>query len=204
MWKGDRSGVVVAKGKPSSGDLELRDQDTGEVVGFVGSREAYDDALMIDGIRRTQKAIKEFNSRLDIHFGIIAVAERIKRWDIVGEQVVTILETSTDIHNKWKWGPVSSMEGNPEEFMIQNILPRANALFRADTPIADEALIKISNSMIKHYPNTIYGYSNLGALYSVKREFALAEKYLKQALKINPNDQIVLNNLKRLESLRNE
>ena len=85
MWKGDRSGVVVAKGKPSSGDLELRDQDTGEVVGFVGSREAYDDALMIDGIRRTQKAIKEFNSRLDIHFGIIAVAERIKRWDIVGE-----------------------------------------------------------------------------------------------------------------------
>lgn len=49
---------------------------------------------MIDGIKRTQKALPSFESRLDIHFGIVIVAETIKKWDIVGSQLENMLKIS--------------------------------------------------------------------------------------------------------------
>jgi Flp pilus assembly protein TadD len=49
--------------------------------------------------------------------------------------------------------------------------------------------------MIKEYPDVIYDYSNLGVLYLAQKKYDLAEKYLKQAIAINPNDEIVKGNL---------
>lgn len=202
--KGENSGIVVAQGEAEPGDLQLTDPDTGKAVGFMGSRSDYNEKLIVDGIRRTQKALKHFNSRLDIYFGIVSIAERINRWDIIGEQLVEMLETSRKIKNKWTWGPINSMEGDPQEFMIENILPRTHAMFRADRPEADAELERVSTAMIRLYPKVIYGYANLGVYHLLKKEYDQAEKYLKQALKVDPNDEIVLGNLKRLEELRNE
>jgi hypothetical protein len=200
LSKGYESSLTVAKGTPRAGDLELRDKDTGEIAGFIGSRP--DENLILDGISQTQAALKYFKSRLDIHFGIVAAVERIMRWDIVGDQLVTMLETSKEINNQWIWGPVGSMSGKPKEFMIQNILPRTASLFRVDSEIADRAFIKVSQKLIDIYPDLIYGYANLGALYLAKKEYSLAEKYLKQASQIDPNDEIVRGNLKRLRDER--
>ncbi len=201
--KGEHSGLVVAQGEAEPGDLQLTDPKTGEAIGFMGSRSDYDEKLIVDGIRRSQKALKKhFNSRLDIHFGIVAIAERVNRWDIVGDQLVEMLVTSRKIDNKWIWGPINSMEGDPQEFMIQNILPRTHAMFRADTPETDKELKKVSKALVKYYPKVIYGYANLGVYHLVNKEYDTAEKYLKQALKIDPNDEIVKGNLQRLEELR--
>ena len=174
--KGEHSGLVVAQGEAEPGDLQLTDPKTGEAIGFMGSRSDYDEKLIVDGIRRSQKALKKhFNSRLDIHFGIVAIAERVNRWDIVGDQLVE---------------------------MIQNILPRTHTMFRSDTPETDKELKKVSKALVKYYPKVIYGYANLGVYHLVNKEYDTAEKYLKQALKIDPNDEIVKGNLQRLEELR--
>lgn len=198
--KGYESSLVVAKGAPQAGDFELRDKKTGEIAGFIGSRP--DENLILDGISQTQAALKYFKPRLDIHFGIISVAEKIGRWDIVGDQLVTMLETSREIKNRWIWGPVGSMSGNPKDFMIQNTLSRTSSLFRVGNDTADQALIKVSQKLIDIYPELIYGYANLGVLYLAKKEYGLAEKYLKQAIQIDPNDKIVLDSLKKFRDER--
>lgn len=203
--KGENSGMVIAQGEAEPGDLQLTDPKTGEAIGFMGSRTDYNEKLIVDGLRRSQKALKKhFNTRLDIHFGIVSIAERVNRWDIVGEQIVEMLETSRKIDNKWIWGPINSMEGDPKEFMIQNILPRTHAMFRADTPETDKELQKVSTAMIRLYPKEIYGYANLGVYHLVNKEYDKAEKYFKQALEIDPKDEIVIGNLERLEQLRKE
>jgi Tfp pilus assembly protein PilF len=56
--------------------------------------------------------------------------------------------------------------------------------------------------MIKEYPDVIYGYANLGVLYLANNKFDLAEKYLNQALTIDPNDEIVLGTLSILKERR--
>ena len=203
MAKGMQTINVVAQGEAQPGDLQLSDPKTGKAVGFMGSRTEIDEALIVDGFRTTQKALKHFKQRLDIHFGIIAMSERLPRWDITGEQCVEVLRVSREIDNQWTWGPINSMDGDPKEFMIDNILNRTNKMFHADHPAADAALIKVSEELIKQYPELIYGYANLGVYYLVTQEYALAEKYLRQAEKIDPKDEIVQGNLLELEKRRN-
>jgi len=200
--KGYKSGIVVAKGKAKEGDLEVRNKNTGEQVGFIGNRTFEDSEIIVYGISETQKAIKHFNNRLDIHFGIIHIAAKIKRWDILSSQLIEILSVSKTINNKWVWGPINSMEGDPKQFMIENIQAKVNELFYIGNEDADRALITVSEKMIEEYPEVIYGYSNLGVLYLANKKYALAEEYLTQAEKIDPGDEIVKGNLKKLREVR--
>ncbi|MEO7780954.1 MAG: tetratricopeptide repeat protein [Candidatus Nitrotoga sp.] len=182
--KGDKTGIVVAKGTPNGDDLSLTSKESGEVVGFLGTRGGYDEELIVNGITDTQKALKSFNSRLDIHFGIVSVAARIERLDIVGNQLKKILEDSIKLDNKWIWGPINSMDGDPKEFMIQNVVSNTSLLFRANTKQADEALTSVSETLVKLYPNEIYGYANLGTLCLAQKEYDCAEQYYNHALKL--------------------
>ena len=197
--KGIRSNLVVAKGEPQKGDFPLSSADTGKVVGFIGDRPQIDEKLIIDGIKQTQNALKHFQNRLDIHFVIVAVAERIGRWDIVGDQIISMLIISKQNNNAWIWGPVSSMSGDPKEFMIENILPRTASMFEANTDLGYQAFLKVSQQLIDSYPDLIYGYANLGVLYLSKKNYDLAKTYLLKAQKIDPSDKIVQGNLKILK-----
>jgi tetratricopeptide (TPR) repeat protein len=188
--------LIIAKGKPKEGDIAIGDKDTGEAVGFI--RQGGDE-IIVDAIVQTRQALPAFSYRLDIHFGIVTIAADIKRWDIVGNQLVDILTVSKSIKNRWKWGPIGSMEGEPRTFMLENVQSKINQLFRAEDEIADKMLIKASEAMIKYYPEVIYGYSNLGVIYLATGKYDLAEKYINRALAINPDDPIVKGNLEILK-----
>ena len=201
--KGDKSQLVIAQGTPTGDDIAIKNNESDE-IGFIGSRGGYDETLIVNGITTTQEALDSFNYRLDIHFGIVSLAEEIKRWDIVETQIIKMLETSKEINNKWTWGSINSMDGDPKEFMIQNILSRTSTLFRTNNTAADSALENISRAMIRYYPEIIYGYANLGSLYMATKKYDKAAEYYKQAIEIDPNDEIILENIKKLEELRNQ
>ncbi len=188
--------LIVAKGEPQTGDIVIKGKDTGEAVGFIrqGGEE-----IIVNAIAQTREALPAFSNRLDIHFGIVTIAAEIKRWDIVGNQLVDILTVSKSNKNQWKWGSIGSMEGEPRKFMLENVQSKINHLFRAEDEIADKMLIKVSETLIQYYPKVIYGYSNLGVMYLATGKYALAEKHINQALAIDPGDPIVKGNLKILE-----
>lgn len=202
--KGNQEQIVIAKGEPKEGDFELRDMDTGDVVGFMGNRPNRDIELILKGISETQEALSFFNNRLDIHFGIIHIASLIERWDIVGAQLVQILEVSKIIDNKWEWGAINSMEGDPKNFMMENVQQRISQLFHVDSEEADNVLKMVAEKMIKEYPDVIYGYANLGVFYLANKKYDMAEKYLNQAIAIDPDDKIVLGNLEILKERRKQ
>jgi tetratricopeptide (TPR) repeat protein len=194
------STVVIARGEPREGDISLQNKDTGEAVGFI--RQGGDD-IVVTAIEKTQKCLPAFENRLDIHLGIVAIAAAISRWDIAGNQLVDILATSKAIENKWEWGPVGAMQGEPKAFMLENVQSRVEQLFRSKDEVADRMLIRVSEAMIQHYPGVIYGYSNLGVIYLATGKYGLAEKYIKQALAIDPDDPVVKGNLKILNQRKN-
>lgn len=100
------------------------------------------------------------------------------RWFTIREHAQNIKK----INNEWTWGTVNSIDGDPEEFLIQNILNKTAMLFRTETNEADNALEKVSRAMIKYYPNKIYGYANLGTLFHAIKDYQQSEKYYKKAL----------------------
>lgn len=202
LLKSQNTSVVVAQGKPEESDLALRKKGTDEVVGFMGERTSFDIAFLLPAIQRTQAALKKFPNRLDIHLGITHISKEAKLWNIVGSQSIEIIETSRKNDNKWLWGNINGMDDNPREFMLQNIASNCATLFHAENEAADKALEAVSLSMIKHYPKEVYGYSNMGSLYAVKKEYEKSHKYFLQALEIAPEDEIVIQNIKKLESLK--
>ena len=193
--------LTIGKGRPKPGELALSDPKTGEVVGFMGERVPFDSSLIEESAKRAQAAIPHFQNRLDIHFGILIAAEKIGRWDMVADQIVSMLKISKQNNNHWEWGPVNSMNGDPKEFMIQNILPYTSRMFRAETEAADTALQRCSEQLIQSYPELIYGYANMGVLNLAKKNYDKAREYFLKAKAIDPNDEIVKGNLELLQRL---
>lgn len=200
LLKGKESRIVVSNGQKKTGEFGIYDKNN-KKVGSLGEEVQLDDQLIREGILQTQSALPAFKSRLDIHFGIVAAAQEIKDWELFGNQLVDILKTSKEIQNQWTWGSINSMEGAPEEFMMQNVLSKTHFLFRLENPKADEALKKVSEALIQYYPKKVYGYSNLGALYLAKKDYPLAKKYLQEASQIDPKDEVVQKNILQAQKL---
>jgi tetratricopeptide (TPR) repeat protein len=199
LAKGDM-GVIISKDKPQSGNyLVFTDTTTNSPAGYISNHNEYDKKLVLKGISETIKALPNFKSRLDIRFGIVIAALNIDRYDLVGNQFVEMLKVSREIDNKWSWGTINSLEGNPKEFMIENIQARVAKLFKVDDRNADIAVSRISNALIQYYPTVIYGYANLGVLNLARRNYKAANKYLTDAQKIDPDDEIVKQNIKLLK-----
>jgi tetratricopeptide (TPR) repeat protein len=191
--------LIVAKGEPQAGDIVIKGKESGETVGFI--RQGGDE-IIVNAIARTREALPAFSNRLDIHFGIVTIAAEARRWEFIGNQLVDILAISNSNKNQWKWGPIGSMEGDPKTFMLKNVQSKIQQLFRAEDEVADKMLIKVSEAMIQYYPDVIYGYSNLGIIYLATGKYALAEKYINQALAMDPDGPIVKGNRRILEERR--
>jgi hypothetical protein len=73
-------------------------------------------------LRETQKAIVFFKNRLDVHSAITQYATIIKRYDIVGEQVIKILEISKEIDHDWMDGTKKfTTETNRKKFLLDKL-----------------------------------------------------------------------------------
>jgi tetratricopeptide (TPR) repeat protein len=198
FMKGHRNELIVAAGEPQDGDIAVSDPETGEVVGFIGNRLSEDPDLIVNSITETQQAQQHFPQRLDIHFGIVHIASLIQRWDIMGAQLVNIVRTSNTLQHHWQWGSINTMDGDPREFMLENVQAKISLLFHAEHQEADAAIEDVSEALIEEFPEVIYGYANLGVLYLATQQYASAEHYLNQALGIDPQDEIVNGNLEIL------
>lgn len=188
---------ILAGGQNTKGDdIALGQNENKKAVEMV--RQGGDE-LVLNAIKKTRKSLPGFKNRLDIHLGIVALSAAIGNWNFVGEQLVEILTVSKTIRNRWAWGPVGSMQGDPKTFMLQKVQARIEQLFQVKSRVADRMLIKASKAMIRHYPDVIYGYTNLGVISMVTGKLDQAEKYLNQALEIDPDDHLVKKNLQILK-----
>ena len=192
------SRLIVAQGEPEEGDYELASLDDPSVKGFMREQVTFNNEAIIKVIQVAQKNLKSFPEYLDIHFGIAAIASGIGEWKIATEQLVSMLKHSREIDNQWKWGKVRGIEGDPEEFMIQSVLPYSSELFRLETPETDQFLIQLSEALIQYYPKKVYGYANLGSFYAVTGKKEKAREYYQKALEVDPSDQIVKQNIELL------
>ena len=188
-------------GEAKKGDFELTSLDGNNTKGFLREVVSFDEVSILESLRIAQDNLKFFPNQLDIHFGIASIAQNIGEHSVMADQLISMLKTSKEIDNKWQWGKVGSMEGDPEEFMIQGLLPRTAMLFRLESEEGDRLLINVSEALIQYYPNKVYGYANLGSLYGANKRYDEARKYYEKALEADPDDEIVKENLEHLNRL---
>ncbi len=77
-------------------------------------------------------------------------------------------------------------------------------LMRIGSEHADSLSEVIARTQIKYYPESIYGYSNLGTLYLMQGDLNRSLPYLLDAFEVDPNDGIIISNLSRIYFAKGE
>jgi tetratricopeptide (TPR) repeat protein len=198
LKKGMHEVLVVESGLPDSGmeTMVLKDPKSGKDVGYMGSRMEIDTSFVIKGVDKLYNGTLKHPDRMDLWFGQATVSKMIGYVAGVERALTGVLKQSKKNNNRWTWGFENIEKGNTtKEFMLENLQAYTSYLFNVRNKDADSALVRISELLIKFYPDLIYGYNNIGIIKNMQGKYAEAQKYLDKALEIDPKDLLVLSNI---------
>ncbi len=139
-----------------------------------------------------------------MHFGLVYVCETVELYDKMTISLINIMTTMKEINNQWLWSFSKPLQENPYEFILENVQSRVLALFNSDFPEKNIFIDKISKSMVEHFPQSTYGYTNLGYLNINTENYNKSIEYLLKAYNLDSKDIIVIANLARAYSLNKE
>jgi tetratricopeptide (TPR) repeat protein len=191
--------INLKSGTPTKDSvLMLTDTLTGEPVGYIDDTTVFDFDTLKLGISILKNGISLHPNRLDMRIGLITVAEHSGLYKEMASEILSILAMSNSNRNKWSWSFSRPYHNDGRELILESVQCRMPNLMRIGTVQTDSLAELIANSLIKKYPESVYGHSNLGILYLMQGNFDKGLPHLLQALEIDPRDGIVISNLGRV------
>jgi len=194
--------VSLDKTRRGNGSFPFTDS-TGKVAGYLNSNPAYRSDLLALGFRYINKGIEKFPKRLDMRFGKCYVLEQVGDYALFTAEVIRTIEYSRIIKNDWFWTNNKKLD-NAEHFMLKSIQSYLKQLYDTENDNLLENMERIGSTAIKYYPNNIEILSTTAVAYTLTKNYDAALVYLKQAVRINPKDFIVLNNIARAYRLKGD
>ena len=154
----------------------------------------YNDDDLKQAFYYLDKGLHLYPDRLDMHFGKIHVLGEIEDYQNQFLNIINVIKISKQNKNKWLWSDNKPVK-NAQSFMLDNIQSRVYNLIQ----LGDQASLKnaktISQALIDYYPESIFGYSNVGVIYMSENKFREALGYLKKAEAIDSKDIVIINNI---------
>jgi tetratricopeptide (TPR) repeat protein len=148
------------------------------------------------GIEYLDKGLVYSKNRLDMYFGKISILNQINDYQKAGEEVIKLLQLSSEIKNVWLWtNNVSVADG--EHVFVNSLGDYYGVWINAGTEISLEQLKICTTNQIELYPQYIGAYNYLSIYYLINNDYNIAIQYLEKALTINGNDCVILINLGR-------
>lgn len=144
------------------------------------------------------QGIKVYPDRLDLRFGKIFACKTYKNPDCISAEIIDMSRHSVKNNNQWQW---LNGETRDKKFMLENIVAYQHDLFKFE---ADNALEASVRSILQYYPDNCENLNMLGVLYILRNDPDTGEKYLNQAHKLAPDDEIINKNLRELKLRRQQ
>lgn len=145
----------------------------------------------------------DFISRKDILDGLLYIAVDTLQLDQIVSLIQNKITYSKNHDYTWTTSHNKKYVSTETELLdeLQQYIP---TLMRKDSTEADKTVENIANLLIQEYPQSIYGYANLGSLYAYQKNYAKAKEYYKKALQIDQYDDYVIKNLEKIDSIEKE
>lgn len=165
---------------------------TGEVVGYMGSYMSWDSVHTELALQTIRKGIAAHPNRLDMHFGYIHFLGQAKYWEDFAVAIEGVLAQDAVNDHHWLWSDNESFnEPNfPSFFQDYQV-----TLFDEQDPALFPYNIRISNAVLKYYPEDIPSISNLGVIAYYQEDLEGATVHFQRAVDLDPSDMIVVFNL---------
>jgi tetratricopeptide (TPR) repeat protein len=190
---------VVRMDKNPTGDavLKIMDKDTTkkQPVAYLHDDIEYKSGALKIAFAYIDTGILKFPKRLDMRFGKIYVFGETKDYSNFTSEIIKTIDYSAGINNKWTWTNNEPVKNDPKKFMLGGVHDYLVQLYNTGDDKLMDNMKRISESVLKYYPDNVEILSDLAICYMVNRDFAGALKPLLKAEKISPKDFIVLNNI---------
>ncbi len=166
--------------------------------------------LDIEKLGRSLDAIDEgidkYPNRLDIRQGKVFALKQMAMWDDMTKEIISAIDYSYIIDNKW----IYPNEKADKDFFL-NVIQQYQADLFDETDweiysLEDSLMIlrirKISEQVLKYYPQNVEALNNLGATYFFENNDSKALEIFLTAEQIAPNNDIVLFNIANIYAKR--
>ena len=177
---------------PPQGDAFAITDSTGEVVGYMGSYISWDSVHTELALQTIREGIAAHPNRLDMHFGYIHFLGQAKYWEDFAAGIEAVLAQDATNDHLWLWTDNESFDepNFPSFFQDYQVI-----LFDEQDPALFPYNIRISNAVLKYYPEDIPSISNLGVIAYYQEDLEGATVHFQRAVDLDPSDMIVVFNL---------
>ncbi len=165
-----------------------------QVVGFLEESTNYDLDLLEKAFSVIDEGIDKFPSRLDMRFGKTYALGLIEDWDMFKDEIISAINYSNLINNKWIWTNDEPVE-DPENFFLSSIQGYQSQLYNTEDDSLLQTMREISETILKYYPEHIESLTNIAITYLLTENYDKGLEVLLRAEKINPQDDIILTNI---------
>ena len=174
----------------------LTDTVTGGPAGYVYNGYMITDSAQVgSAVMTLHEGILKFPNRLDLYFGLATTYLYIDQPDQMINIVEMAMKQSTKNKNMWLW---TGDEQVPDsiDYMYERVQEDFARFWTADDLERTE---RVAQMAVKYYPTRAEYWNNMGAVAMWKNDKKKAMKYFQKALKLNPNDELIKDNIEYLE-----
>ena len=177
---------------PPQGEAFAITDSTGEVVGYMGSYVSWDSVHMDMAVQVIREGIAAHPNRLDMHFGYIHFLGQAKRWEDYAAGIEAVLAQDAANDQQWLWSDNEPFNEPDFPGFFQDYQV---TLFNEQDPALFTYNFRISNAVLKYYPEDIPSISNLGVIAYYQEDLEKACIHFQHAVDLDPSDMIVVFNM---------
>jgi tetratricopeptide (TPR) repeat protein len=163
----------------------------------------YDRKYTDSALYYISEGINMYPTRFDMRVAKIYMLSKLKEFDRLTDETILLIDYSKKIDNNWKGedfrlieSPQVVMEGAVQEFQ--------ELLFAQEDASLHDNIRRISEWMIKQYPDYEQSWMNLSTLHIIKKEYDKSLEALKKAEKINPRNSFLLYNMASVYKIKGD
>ncbi|MBQ7612893.1 MAG: tetratricopeptide repeat protein [Spirochaetaceae bacterium] len=144
------------------------------------------------------QALKNDANRLDIHFGKCSSLLDSKNYTQACKAIVTVLETSIKLKNKWAWSKGEKIPDNEGEVALFSGINDYCGILKNYVGLKDADFATVIKTIEKLYPNNNIALNWVSLYYSENGNLKKAISVLTKAYNLDKSDYIVLANLGKM------
>jgi tetratricopeptide (TPR) repeat protein len=195
---------IISIGREQKGSESLKISDSASKnIGFINSNAKYENKYLNTGFSYIDTGIYKFPARLDMRFGKIYMLGEINDYQNFTNEIIATINYSQTINNKWTWTDNKPVD-DPEKFMLSSVQGYINQLYDTNNDSLLDNMKKISEAVLKYYPDHVESLSDLAIVYILQNNYDNALELLLKAEKLAPEDYVVLNNIAHVYKLKGD
>jgi tetratricopeptide (TPR) repeat protein len=191
--KAKKSYIGIQDDVTNKEGIKIQDT-TGQTVGFMAEVTHFDPEEIEKGFTYINKGISKFPNRLDMRFGKVFVLGKLERYEDFTTEIIKTIEYGQVNNNAWLWSN-NEKKNDGKESLLSPIQSYVLQLYNTNNDGLLDNMKRISETILKYYPNHIESLSNVSIVYMIKNENNKALEVLLKAEQINTKDYIILGNI---------